>query len=239
MNRSVVLGTIGAVILIFLIWWFLLWGPRNRSYNDANAAGQQADSQVQQLRAEVSRLKSIRQQIPELQAEMARLQAAVPDKPELDQIILRLNSAAVDAGVDLLSISPTQPTATSATHTAGAAGGPPAIKIALSLKGGYEELLDFINRIDSPPRLLVIDTLGLSSNATTPGASPTGGPAGGGSAAELNISMSVRVFVTTAPPAVGSTTTKTTIPSGTSGITTTTAPGATTATTAPTTSTTG
>lgn len=243
-NRPVVVGAVLVAIVMVLAWWFLLWGPRNRSYNDANTAAQQAEATVTQLQAQYNRLQSIKQQIPAFEAELAKLQVAVPDKPQLDQIILNVNSAAVDSGVQLLSISPTPPATASATGAASAGGAPPSIRVSLSLKGGYDQVLDFINRLDGLPRLLVIDTVGLTSNATGPSGTSTAagaGTTGATAPAELTISLTVRLFTTTAQPAAGSTTT-TTAPAG-SGTTTTTVPGggtgtATTSTTAPTTATT-
>jgi Tfp pilus assembly protein PilO len=242
-NRPVVFGALAVVVAIVLAWWFLLWGPRNRSYNDASAAAQQAQAQVTQLQAQYNRLLSIKQQIPTFQAELAKLQTAVPDKPQLDQIILDINGAAEDSGVQLLSITPTPPAAASAAGaTAAANSAPPSIRVSLSLKGGYDQVLDFINRLVGLPRLLVIDTVGLTSNASGPATSSTGsGTAAPTPPAELTISLTVRLFTTTAQPAAGSTTT-TTAPAGGSGTTTTTVPGgggtATTSTTAPTTATT-
>ena len=251
-NRPVVFGAVGVVLAMVLVWWFLLWSPRNRSYNDANAAAQQAETQVTQLQAQFNRLESIKQQIPELQAQLAKMQVAVPDKPELDQIILNINDSAVQSGVQLLSIAPTPPTPTSPTGggaagtpaTGGAAAAaPPDIKVSLSLKGGYGQVLDFINRLDALPRLLVIDTIGLNSSATGPSSTSTAPGAAPTTATtappELAITMTVRLFTTTAPPPAGATTTTTT-PAG--GTTTTTVAGgggtATTSTTAPTTATT-
>ncbi|HEX5266799.1 MAG TPA: type 4a pilus biogenesis protein PilO [Acidimicrobiales bacterium] len=244
-NRPVVFGAAGVIVAMVLAWWFLLWGPRNRSYNDANTAAQQAQGQVEQLQAQLNRLESIKQQLPLLQAQLAKMQVAVPDKPQLDQIILNINTAAVNSGVQLLSIAPTPPAATATSGAgAGTSGAPPSIRVALSLKGGYNQVLDFINRLDGLPRLVVIDTVGLTSNATGPSGTSTVGEAGATTAttapAELTISLTVRLFTTTAAPAAGATTT-TTAPSAASGSTTTTVAGggtATTSTTAPTTATT-
>ena len=242
-NRPVVFGAVGVIVALVLLWWFLLWSPRNRSYNDANAAAQQAEAQLTQLQAQYNRLESIKQQIPQLQAQLAKMQVAVPDKPELDQIILNINDSAVRSGVQLLSVSPTPPAATGTPAAGGAAStAPPAIRVSLSLKGDYDQVLDFINRLDALPRLLVIDSLGLNSSATGPSAPSAATGAAATTAttapAELSISLTVRLFTTTAPPPAGATTTTTT-PAG--GTTTTTVAGgggaATTSTTAPTTAT--
>jgi Tfp pilus assembly protein PilO len=244
-NRPVLFGAVGVVVAVVLAWWFLLWGPRNRSYDQASMAAQQAQSQVDQLQAQYDRLLSIKQQIPQLEAELGKLQTAVPDKPQLDQIILSINSAAVQSGVQLLAISPNPPATTASAGAASAAtSAPPAIRVSLSLKGGYDQVLDFVNRLDGLPRLLVIDNVGLTSNAAGPAGTSAPATPGATTAttpqAELTISMNVRLFTTTAAPAAGATTT-TTAPSATSGSTTTTVAGggtATTSTTAPTTATT-
>ena len=203
----------GASVVLVLLWWFLLWSPRNKDYNDAAAQAQAAQAQVDQLQAQYNRLYSIKQQIPRLQASLAKMQVAIPDKPQLDQIILAINGAANQSGVEVDAITPTPPTA-----SGGANAAPPSIRVSLSVKAGYNELLDFMDRLDALPRIVVIDSVNMS------------GTSGGGSvgSAELTVSMSLRLFVTTAPPAAGSTTT-TTAPAG--GTTTTTTPGATTTTT--------
>jgi hypothetical protein len=37
-NRPVLFGAVGVVVAVVLAWWFLLWGPRNRSYDQASMA---------------------------------------------------------------------------------------------------------------------------------------------------------------------------------------------------------
>lgn len=217
-NRPVVLGAGAVIVVLVLIWWFLLWSPRNRAYNAAAANAQAAQAQVDQLQSQYDRLNSIKQRIPQLQAELAKIHIAIPDKPELDQIILDINGAAAQSGMELDSIAPTPPAAsTGAANTATAGGAPPFIRVSLALKGGYTELLDFMDRLDSLPRLIVIDTVSASAGT------------GGSASAELSVSITVRLFVTTAPATAGSGTTTTTAPPG--GTTTTTVPGATTTTT--------
>lgn len=229
-NRNVVVGAAVAVVAIVLIWWFLLWSPRNKDYNTANAIAQAADAQVEQLQAQVSRLESIKAQIPQFQAELAKLQVAVPDKAQLDQIILAINGAADQSGVELDGIAPSPPSAGGTGPAASAA--PASIRVSLNLKGDYDQALDFMNRLDTLPRLLVIDTVNLAGTGSGTGASSSSG------GAELSISMTVRLFVTSAPPAAPGATTTTTTPGA--GSTTTTAPaaGSSTSTTAPTTTTT-
>jgi Tfp pilus assembly protein PilO len=92
------------------------------------------------------------------------------------------------------------------------------INLQLSISGGYFQVVDFVNRLNGLSRLVVIDSLNLStSGQATPGA--TG----------LNVAITGRMFVRTAAPVAGST--ATTTPGATT--TTTSAAGAPTTTTSP------
>jgi Tfp pilus assembly protein PilO len=81
----------------------------------------------------------------------------------------------------------------------------------MSISGGYFQVLDFVNRLDRLPRIVVVDALSISSGTTT-------GQAGG---SQLQVTMQARMFTTTAKAVVGA--------AGAAGATTT-VPGATTTT---------
>ncbi|HEV2369852.1 MAG TPA: type 4a pilus biogenesis protein PilO [Acidimicrobiales bacterium] len=237
-NPVVIGGAAAALVIILLLWWFALWSPRNKSYDAVKTQVQTAQSQLQSLQSQLSQLKAVN--TTQLNNELAQLRSAIPDQPELDQIILAINTASIQSGVTLQTISPTPPAA--ATTSTGGAGAPPDIAVSITLTGGYFQIIDFVNRLNAMPRLLVVDTLNLS------------GGAGGTSGPELSVSMTTRLFVSQLTPtastsgsgggAGAATTTTTTAPSGSTatttpsggGATTTTAPsggGAPTTTTAP------
>lgn len=212
-QRLIALTTAIGVVLV-LIWWFVLWSPRQHAYSQAQAALQSESAQVQQLQAQLSQLRSqqARSGQAALLGRLATEQAAIPAQPDLAQLILQINTAAQDAGVNFLAISPSEPTAsTGAAPGASASASVYPITMTLSITGGYYQVLDFVNRLDALPRLLVISTFGVSPN--------------GGQGAELSVSLTMKAFTTQpfgASPAGA----------GTASTTTTTAPGATTTTTA-------
>ena len=179
-NPAVLAGAGGALLLVVLIWWFTLWSPRARTYSDISSQAQTADAQVSQLQAQVDRLKSAN--IPQLNSQLSSLQAAIPDQPQLDQIFLAVNGAASQSGVSLQTIAPSPPAAGSGA-AAGAGGAAPAqINLSLTCGGGYFQVLDFINRLDALPRLLVVDSVSLS-------------PGSGANGSELSVSLVARMFV--------------------------------------------
>jgi len=235
--RRVVAIAVGAAVAVLLAWYLLLWSPANKSVKNAKARTTSAQLQVTQLQADITRLEEAQRNQPAAQAKLEVLRAAIPDDPQLGQFILAVNDAATKAGIQFASISPSEPrqptpTASASAATSGAAttgttlpgtrvstaGGPaPAeIAVSMSIKGGYFQILDFMNRLDSMPRLVVTDSVNVTAD-------PNGA---------LGVGLTCRIFVRAVPTgfAGATSTTSTTAPAG--GSTTTTAAGGSTTTAA-------
>ncbi|MEN3274011.1 MAG: hypothetical protein V7636_2772, partial [Actinomycetota bacterium] len=131
------------------------------------------------------------------------------------------------SGVDFLSITPSPP-----VPPPGA--GPAEVHLSIAVTGSYAEVINYLDRLDDLPRLVVIDSLGLTPGG---GENPT--------SEDLSVGITARMFTTAVPAATttgssssSSGTTTTSAPGGSTtttvagGATTTTAPGATTTTTA-------
>lgn len=194
-RRAVIFGVIGSLVML-LLWYFLLWSPRQSEISAAEQRTAAAETQAATLEAEIQRLQAAQRDEPLKQARRAELQAAVPDDPALGQFILDVNAAASASGIEFMTISQTPP-APSET------GGPSTIALNFSVAGGYFQVLDFMNRLTDLPRLVVIDTVNLS-------------PGEGGT--RLSASLGSRIFTTATgidPP-----TTTTTAPAETTTTTT-------------------
>ena len=241
MNRRVILGAVAAAVVVLLGWYLLLWSPAAKSAKDAKARAATAEAQQQQLQSEISRLKEAQRNEPANQAKLEALRTAIPDDPALGQFIIDVNDAANRSGILFMSISPSEPkagTVAAAGATTGTTGttvpgtrvsvvpvsAPAEISVSLQLKGGYFQVLDFLNRLDAMPRLVVTDSINVSADQ----------------AGVLTVGLSSRIFVraipagfagataTTSTTAAGGASTTTTGPGGAS----TTAPGGATTTTA-------
>lgn len=196
MNRRLLLIAGGASVGLLLVWFLLLWSPKGKELSEAQARGEAAEVVAQQLESRLARLNATQERSTELVATLDRLRSAVPETPNLAQFILDTNDAALQSGVGFLSISPSPPQAP-ADPTA-----PAAIALSLTIDGGYFQVLDFVNRLDSLPRIVVIDSITVTPKsengsspdlsvalggrmftaATTPGAGVPGGPAPTGAA---------------------------------------------------------
>ena len=220
MNRRLLIP-VGVGALVLIVWFVALWSPQGSALSDARKRKNTALQQGATLRDQLARLQQARAAQPLKQSQLETLRIAIPDDPNLAQFILDANDAATKAGIEFLSISPTPP----ATQSQGTTAPPPApgstsgatpvpIKMAMTVSGGYFQVLDFINRLNRLPRIVVVDTLGLT---------------GSGDASTLQVAISARMFTTSATPVSG-TSTGGGATTGPGGSTTTTSSGATTTT---------
>lgn len=217
MSRRLLGLGFGAAVLLLAVWFLFLWGPQGNKLSDAKKREDAAASQNSQLELRLARLQAAQKDAPKLMATGEELRRAVPATPDLAQFILDANDAASAAGVDFLSISPSPP-----APPRGA--GPSEIQLQISVTGSYTEVINYLDRLNGLPRLVVVDTLGL-----------TPGGAEGASAENLSVAIAARMFTTAVPAsqaaagaAAGSGATTTTV---TGGSTTTSAGPATTAAT--------
>jgi len=181
-SRIAVFGVLLTVVVV-LIWNVTIFAPRGRRLNDAKKQTQAAQQLEPGLQATVARLKQISQNGPEIAAQLDKLNAAVPASPDLDGFILSANQIAVQAGIDWLSVSPS-------VVQAGTTG-PSVIPLSMQIKGGFFQVLDYLNRLEAMGRLVVVDSI----NTTAAGAAGKTGPP------TLSVSLTARMFTRAAPPA--------------------------------------
>jgi type IV pilus assembly protein PilO len=209
-RRSIVIGVVAAFVVL-LLWWFLLWSPQRKKVDDAKARTEAAQQQAAQLRVTLSRLQELKRTEALKRSQIEALRIAVPDQPNLAQFILDANDAANKAGIDFLSVTPSPP-ATAAAGGTTPAGAPAAVNLAMSITGGYFQVLDFVNRLTDLPRIVVIDNLSLAA----------------GDGSNMTVSITARMFTTSAAPVAPTTTapaagaTTTTVAGAPAGATTTT-----------------
>src|SRR5437763_11448315 len=147
MNRRLLIP-VGAGVVVVILWFVALYSPQSSALKDARKRANDAAQQTATLRDQLSRLQQAQQSQPLKQSQLETLRVAIPDTPNLAQFILDANDAASRAGIDFLSITPAQPTATSgataSTVPGGAGATPVPIRVGMTIAGGYLQVLDFI-----------------------------------------------------------------------------------------------
>ncbi|MDA8278351.1 MAG: type 4a pilus biogenesis protein PilO [Actinomycetota bacterium] len=202
-------STIAIGVLILIAFYFLLWKPTSNKIAIEGGALTQAQQQLTTLDGQISSLKSFQEQLPAAQAEANRLSSAVPTTPDLPSFILALNTISQKSGITFLSISPSQAIAVSSTSSSGSTTNTVAtatgsnlyqVQVSLQVDGGYFQVLDFINRLDHLPRLVVVNAVNLTaSNGSSSSQSSTLATVAANSGTQLSASLKLTIFSQAAP----------------------------------------
>jgi len=224
--RNRVAALIAAVLLgVVALWWVFLYSPRGAALSDVRDDVASADHERIGLDSTLARLEEIDANGPATDARLASLSEALPTNPDLAGFINGAHEIALDAGIDWISVAPAEP--------AVIPGAPPTIRLNIQIEGGFFQVLDYLNRLEDLDRLVIVDSINITTGGT--GASgeggattPTTGSVAATGAPDLSVTLTARMFTlstlstpaATTPPASEGTTVTTTAPRGT----TTTAP---------------
>ena len=205
MKAKVVAVVVLGLVMIVLAWNFLFFAPAGRSVDTARARRDSALATQADLAAQLRELQTIGTEGPAWRAKVARLGAMIPTTPRLDEFIRAANSLKASSGVDWVSIQPSAPSAPAAP------GGPTEIKMQVVVTGGYFQVLDYLDRLESLRRLVVVDSIDVATGAAAATNGSAAQPAGavGASVANssshaprLSVTLAARMFTQAAPPAV-------------------------------------
>jgi len=188
-NKKLIAISGGIAVVMLAGWWFLLWGPAGDAVTAAETRFTNANAQTVQLEVQRDRLIAIQEELPQLQSRLQTLSAAVPDQAAMSDFLLAASEAEVDSGLDFLTVSASPP---SPTLTSGLS----SVSVQLTGTGGYFQMLDFINRLQSMHRVMVIKNLTVVANQLTEEDAALGPP-------DLSVTISGDLFVATPEPTEG------------------------------------
>lgn len=197
-RRAPLLAAVLACLVLAGAWYLVLWKPQTAALESAQDRLVDAESREITTRSRLNKLQATKKQEPALRSELAQLTAAVPAEPQLAELLRTVDNTARGAGVEYVSISQSEP----GVPRGGASA---ALQLSIEFKGGYNQVLSFVDQLSGLPRILVVDSIDLS-----PENSESGAPI-------LTGSMAARTFVAPAAPArrtsgSGGATTTTTAP---------------------------
>src|SRR5579885_2815274 len=90
--------------------WFVLVKPQRAHAADLRSQAAQKEQSNQALEAQIAHLRAQAKDLPAQQRALAKIATQVPDSPALPTLIRQLSAAADSAKVNLVSLSPGQPT---------------------------------------------------------------------------------------------------------------------------------
>jgi Tfp pilus assembly protein PilO len=207
MRRQVELAlAIVGMVLIAAVGWLLLIRPQtNQAAADADREAL-ALATADTLRNDIAERRELQRQAGALEQRVQALDKLFPPRPQVAELTEALQTAADQTSVELLSIQPGTPTrGTDADKLA-------RVPFQLSVRGGYFQLADFLNRLETltptnaaetgpTSRAVLVTTVTVSAGGDA--ATDTGGTAADQA---LTAAVSLIAFQSTQEPAVSTTT---------------------------------
>jgi len=160
MSRRIILITAGICLALTGTWYMFLWSPQSSALDKARTRTTVAESTQQRLRVQLQGLEKAKLTLPDTQAKVAALRAAIPDAPQLDRVLSTVNDAAKASGVELTSVAPA---AIDPKAKTGTVPGVTEVNVSIGVNGAYLQIMDFVNRLNSSARLVVIDKISMAS----------------------------------------------------------------------------
>jgi Tfp pilus assembly protein PilO len=212
--------TVVACLAIVAAGWLLVIQPKRSEAADLRVQAEDQHLANATLETQLQVLKAKAKDLPKEQAKLAKVAAKVPGDPALPGLVRALLAAATDSGVELVSLSPSEPQLAAATAVApapapaasqqaqggvpaagqpGAAGQLAEIPLTVNVVGDFFELQRFLSELEELPRALLVGTLDI-----TPGMSPAAGPGGQAAAQDgssLTATIGAKAFMAASRPA--------------------------------------
>jgi Tfp pilus assembly protein PilO len=196
LRNWILLGAVGCIALA-AAGWFLLISPQRSHEHSLNAQTAAQQQRIEALRLELQTKLAEQRNLPQQEVKLAELQAKVPATPALPSLIRQLVIAAGQAGVDLSSIQPSDPTFLAAladTPAGTTSSGVLEVPLTLQIKGTYFNVEEFFSNLQSLTRTLLVS-----------GFSITDGPMHGTGSPQLQVSITARAFMTNPNPTAAGT----------------------------------
>lgn len=179
------LAVMGAIVALYG-WNSVFLGPKNKARAAVDQELSAARRTEQDLRSNMAQLRKLAADTKSREAELAGLGRLVPADADMDGAIVALDEAAKQAQVSMAAFVPSPP-------AAGAGGGPATVSLSMTIDGTFDQIFDYLRRVETLDRLVVIDSLQLAGGGN--GTAAAAGPP------KLSAQIKARLFAATGPAA--------------------------------------
>ena len=149
-RNILILAVCGFLLLVVAFYVFLL-GPQREELAEAQEERETKQEQLEQLEAEIAELEEIQRRAPEIERELLELSRRVPEQSEIPTLVVQVEEIAGESGVTQLLIEPEEP------EQPEDGGDYTIVPITMSFEGGYDELQDFVARLQNLTRLVSVE----------------------------------------------------------------------------------
>lgn len=154
-TRARLILAVAAALVVCVAFYFVAVRARQNELASVNDEIVAEEARTIQLRSELARLQELQEKAPELEAQLAEIRQLVPQEHDIASFVFQVEQAAQSSGVAFVHIDPELPKAPPE-------GAPLAeVRLAITAKGGYFSLQDFVRRLYSLDRAVRIDLFNL------------------------------------------------------------------------------
>jgi Tfp pilus assembly protein PilO len=141
----------GVAILMILLLVLPKMGQVSKAQQTLDETRREGQTLESQLRA----LEDAKAAAPQARKTIAEVHKRIPPVADEPGLILLLQHAAIDAGIDLVSLSPGNPTLDPTTNLS-------TIQVSVSATGTYFDITEFMFQIETLPRAAIVQSLNLA-----------------------------------------------------------------------------
>ena len=153
-RRGPIIAAVGVVVVAILLFLIVVL-PKMHSVSDAQSQLDAARQQQTTLEVRKAALEQAKLEAPKNQHVIANVHKRIPPTADEPALIQLLNGAAVSAGIQLVSLTPSNPVFDATT-------GLSTIAVAISATGSYFDITQFMYNIETLPRAAVVTNLTLA-----------------------------------------------------------------------------
>lgn len=149
-DRNILILGILIILLLVVGYYFLLLSPLRSEFAARTEERESKEAQLQQLQQEVANLEAIADNAPDIERQLLELSKRIPTQPEVPSFVVQVEEISGAAGVTQLSIQPGTP------EPPPGGGDFSQIPITMTFEGTYEQLQDFMVRLQNLVRLVAV-----------------------------------------------------------------------------------
>ena len=191
-SRGIMMGAL-AIGFIVVAWYMMVYSKTKDDVSSTKSQVSEAQDENVELTSEKQELESLEDSGPEIELKLQALQSAVPAQPELATFIDEVDALGAQAGIDWVSVAPSEPTLANGVGT---------VQLTIQVNGDYFKVIDYLGKIEGMSRLVVIDTINVTDAASAEGGSgATEGELIGLDGPKLSVTLTARMFTQAVPNA--------------------------------------
>jgi Tfp pilus assembly protein PilO len=194
------IATVLAFVIVAALVVVLVILPQFAELDSLSQERTTAQAQVSQAQAVLAQLEESKARSAATEAQLLKIGTQMPDSPQLPTLIMEMQDVANQSGVTVTSFAPAQP-------SPGTGGQFTEISMATALTAKWDDLLDYMRRLNRTTRLLRTTnvTINPDTSATDTSTVNLDDP-------DLTVSLTIKAYVIGTNGVVGTTATATPTP---------------------------